>query len=130
MLAFASESFGLALAGSSHVLAGFLVAQSCNGVASGILMPAFWAMTMRRAPADLMPRALGLVTTALYFGGTIAPAVLWPLRSLFGLRGQYLFAAATVAAGLVIAWLLTRLRGGRPDHDDFGLVQSKIMKRD
>ncbi|MET0370388.1 MAG: hypothetical protein ABW039_03320 [Sphingobium sp.] len=61
---------------------------------------------MRRAPHDLVARALGVMTTCLYLGGAASPFLTAPYQALLGVRGQFFGVAATILFFLILQWLI------------------------
>jgi hypothetical protein len=64
---------------------------------------------MQVCPANLAPRALGFVTTSLYFGGSIGPVILAPLLWYLDLRVLFLLLASIVALWLSGAAIRSRM---------------------
>ena len=72
---------------------------------------ALFTRVMLVSSATLAPRALGLVTTSLYFGGTIGPVILAPLLWYIDLRNIFLLLASAIAVWLIGAAGRRRLLG-------------------
>jgi MFS family permease len=108
-LVFLGAAATLVLTGSASALPMFVCAVLMNGLTMGVGLPALWTYAMRLSPPDLVPRALGLVATSYYLGGTLSPMVTAPLRAAAGLRGQFFVVAGVV----VVAVLLVHLRRRR-----------------
>jgi MFS family permease len=98
----------LVLAGWTSDPIAFGAATIISGTVNGLGLSALWTAVMRTAPTELMPRALGLMTTALYLGGAMSPVILLPLGLLLSSRGQY--DAIAVATLVVLAMLALRAR--------------------
>ena len=113
-LVFLGMAAALTLTGSASTLPVFVCAVLVNGLAVGVGLPALWTYAMRLSPPDLVPRALGLVATSLYLGGTLSPIVLAPVRTLAGLRGQFFVVAAIVVIAVVLLQLRRWLPGAAP----------------
>jgi MFS family permease len=105
-VAFLLIAASMALLGWADSYGDFLVAMTLGGAAIGLALSALWTWAMRRAPHDLVPRALGLMTTCTYLGGAVSPFVFAPLRQSAGLAGQYLVAAVIVTVGVALSLLL------------------------
>ena len=86
------------------------VAAAVDGVGLGLMLPSLWMLAMQRAPEDMMPRALGLMTTALFLGATVNPIVLAPVRALVGVRGQFIVAGGLFLGGLLMHEVVRRWR--------------------
>jgi MFS family permease len=73
------------------------------GVAAGLFSPYVREMAVIRAPAELRARAIGQLSVATSVGSILAPFLVAPLRSAFGLHGAMLFLAAAVGQAAAVA---------------------------
>jgi MFS family permease len=101
-------ALGAGVAAMAALLAAFgkdlwtLTAAIClAGASTGIGLPAIWTWAMQKAPSEMMPYAMGLMSTATCLGGAASPLILAPLRSWFGLYGLYEAVAILMTAVLV-----------------------------
>lgn len=102
---------GVALAALSNSLPGYALAVCVYGAGGAVTQAALFTRVMLVSSATLAPRALGLVTTSLYFGGTIGPVILAPLLWYIDLRNIFLLLASAIAVWLIGAAGRRRLLG-------------------
>ena len=84
------------------------------GVAAGFFSHYVREMTVIRAPPALRARAIGQLSAATSIGSVLAPFLVAPLRTSFGLHGAMLALAA--AAGLAAVITLGANALGHADH--------------
>jgi len=109
-VSFLAFAVGLCVVGAgsspSQFAAGFVI----KGFAIGFGLTAIWTWGMRSAPHDILPRALGAMTTCLYLGGAFSALATAPYQAIFGLRGQFFGVGATIALGVVLSLFAGRAR--------------------
>lgn len=119
-VAFLLLAAALCIIGLAQNLLHFVIGLTLNGIAVGVGLTALWTWGMRRAPHDIVPRAMGAMTTCIYLGGAVSPLITAPFRLWFGVRGQFLGVAAITVLAVVLLWLHDRRRprsGFAPEHD-------------
>jgi MFS family permease len=100
---------GIALTACSHSLPAFVVSLCVYSGGSALTQASLFARIMQVCPANLAPRALGFVTTSLYFGGSIGPVIVAPLLWYLDLRVLFLLLASIVALWLSGAAIRSRM---------------------
>ncbi|MET0376473.1 MAG: MFS transporter, partial [Rhizorhabdus sp.] len=103
--AFLASAGGLCIAAVATTAPQFALALMVNGASAGVGLTALWTWGMRRAPDDLVARALGIMTTCLYLGGATSPFLTAPYEAMLGTRGQFFGVAATIVTVLLLLWL-------------------------
>ncbi len=97
---------GAALSAQLAMISVFAVI-ACIG--SGILLPNMLTWTMRRLPAAMRGRGMGMWTGAFFLGQFVAPLVIAAVVQLTGTLGNALFAyAGAVGIGAIAASLIAR----------------------
>jgi len=80
----------LTILGFAHNAVAIGAGAALIGVAAGLFSPYVREMTVIRAPAALRARAVGQLSAATSIGSVVAPFLVAPLRSAFGLHGAML----------------------------------------
>ncbi|MET0137631.1 MAG: MFS transporter [Sphingobium sp.] len=112
--AFVAMTAGLCVTAMATTTTQFALALMTNGASTGVGLTALWTWAMRRAPHDLVARALGIMTTCLYLGGAISPFVTAPYQAMLGMRGQFFGVAATILLLVELQWLSGHAGPQRP----------------
>jgi MFS family permease len=81
-----------------------------SGIGVGLYMPHLWLATSVLAPDHLRSRALGLLSTAMFLGGFLYPAIYTPLTRALGLTGPFLVIGTILLLGGALAAVLRRGR--------------------
>ncbi|AYJ85087.1 MFS transporter (plasmid) [Sphingomonas paeninsulae] len=101
----------MCILGSGTTVIQFAIGLMVSGVSVGFGLTAIWTWGMRVAPHDIVPRALGAMTTCLYLGGALSPFLSAPYEAMMGIRGQFFGIAATTALVVAASWIVTRKSG-------------------
>lgn len=108
-LGLAMVGVGIGLAAVATSLAGFAVAVCIYGAGGSMTQAALFTRVMQVSSVDVSPRALGFVTTSLYFGGTVGPIILAPLLWYLDLRTIFLMLAVAIMLWVLLAATRRRL---------------------
>ncbi len=84
---------------------------ACTGVGHGLIFPSLNTLAVRNEPAEIRGKATGIFTGGIDTGAFAGSLVLGYIGHWFGLDSLFLFAGATMAAGLL---LFGCRRGNRP----------------
>lgn len=85
---------------------GFIV----MGIGSSMIAPTAFSLTGALAAPETRARAVARATLLGYFGYFFGPPAVGLIAGTYGLRGAFVFAAAMLAAVLVLAPVMARLR--------------------
>jgi MFS family permease len=97
-LGLVAATAALAFLGFGHSPAAIGSGSALIGVAAGFFSPYVREMAIIRAPLDLRARVIGQLSAATSAGSILAPFLVAPLRSAFGLHGAMLVLAAAAGA--------------------------------
>lgn len=109
-LALACSGVALVIAATtrSPVVYGFSAV--LNGLGIGLFVSYLWLATARLSPETMRPRGLALLSTAMFLGGFLYPAIFGALAYPFGAAGGLAIMGATLIAGAIAAMVLRRGR--------------------
>lgn len=106
-----SLAAGYVVAAMATTLPVYWASAILYGAGIGLVAPGLWTIGMARTPSNMVPHAMGIMTSAIYLGGSFGPLIILPIRSVVGLHGQYFVAAGVLMAAMIVQ--MTRARSGR-----------------
>jgi MFS family permease len=99
-------ALGLLFYGTGFLIIGFVPGTITTGIGTGLIgmgvglfVPQLWVWTGELSAEAVRGRALGYLTSAMFFGGFCNPFVYGSLHKIFGLPGAFVAIGAALALG-------------------------------